>query len=237
MVSLYDIMTIMAKLIEYKENNGEYNMRFDSQLLHDAINEQTKEPIIRFYGWNPPCVSLGRNQSLTNIDINFCKKNGIDIVKRVTGGRGLLHDNEVTYSFICPVTFLKKGESIITSYKEISSAIIEGFKNLDIKLELGGKKKIEASHDYCMLISTGADLSHNEKKLIGSAQYRKQGYILQHGSVLFNYNSDIIEKIFQEKNNNDYITYIEEINPSLTRKDIIKAMAKGFKDYFSISYS
>ena len=97
------------------------------------------------------------------------------------------------------------------------------------------KKKIEATHDYCMLISTGADLSHNGKKLIGSAQYRKQGYILQHGSVLFNYKLQIIEKIFQEKNNNNSITYIDEINPALTRKDVVSAMLKGFKDYFSIS--
>ena len=87
-----------------------------------------------------------------------------------------------------------------------------------------------------MLISTGADLSHKGKKLIGSAQYRKQGYILQHGSVLFNYNLQIIERIFQEKNNNDCITYIEEINPSLSRQDVVNAMAKGFKEYFSISY-
>ena len=78
--------------------------------------------------------------------------------------------------------------------------------------------------------------SHKGKKLIGSAQYRKQGYILQHGSVLFNYNLQIIERIFQEKNNNDCITYIEEINPSLSRQDVVNAMAKGFKEYFSISY-
>lgn len=226
----------MAKLIEYKENNGEYNMRFDSQLLNEAIQEQEKEPIIRFYGWNPPCVSLGRNQSIENINTDFCKNNGIDIVQRITGGRGLLHDNEITYSFICSIEFLGKGESIIASYKEISSAIIEGFKNIDIKLELGGKKKIEAKHDYCMLISTGADLSYNGKKLIGSAQYRKQGYILQHGSILFNYNTQIIKEIFYEKNNND-ITCIEEINPSLNRNDVINAMTEGFKDYFFISYS
>ena len=227
----------MAKLIEYMVNNGKINMETDSEILESAIKNKEREPIIRFYGWSPKCVSLGRNQTFDHININYCSKNKIDIVKRVTGGRGLLHDDEVTYSFICPIDFLRKGESIITSYKEISSAIIEGFKNIDIELELGGKKKIEATHDYCMLISTGADLSHKGKKLIGSAQYRKQGYILQHGSVLFNYNLQIIERIFQEKNNNDCITYIEKINPSISRKDVVNAMIKGFKEYFSISYS
>lgn len=227
----------MARLIDYKENNGEYNMSFDAQLLDNAINSKEQEPIIRFYGWKPPCVSLGRNQSANNINIDFCKENGIDIVKRATGGRGLLHDDEVTYSFICPTEFLNSGDSVITSYKEISSAIIEGFKDIDINLELGGKKKIEASHDYCMLLSTGADLSYNGTKLIGSAQFRKQGYILQHGSVLFSYNQETIEKIFNEKTDKNSITCIKEINEKLTRRDVVNAMTNGFRDYFSISYS
>lgn len=226
----------MAKLIEYKENNGTYNMRLDEELLYNAIKNNEKEPVIRFYGWNPACVSLGRNQSLEHINIDFCKINNIDIVKRVTGGRGLFHDDEVTYSFICPVDFLQNGNSVITSYKEISSAIIEGFKNLDIELEIGGKKKIEASHDYCMLLSTGADLSYNGVKLIGSAQYRTQGYILQHGSILFSYDKNKIEQIFNEPAKENSISYINEINNSLTRQDIIEAMKKGFKDYFSIFY-
>lgn len=226
----------MAKLIEYKENTGKYNMSYDEQLLKTAIQSAEKEPIIRFYGWKPVCVSLGRNQSFEHINIDFCNTNNIDIVKRITGGRGLLHDDEVTYSFICPIEFLENGNSVIASYKEISSAIIDGFKNIDIRLEIGGSKKIEASHDYCMLLSTGADLSYNNTKLIGSAQYRTQGYILQHGSVLFSYDKNKIEQIFSEETKKNSITCIEEINKSLTRKDIIEAMKLGFKNYFSISY-
>ena len=220
------------KFIEYKENTGEYNMGYDSILLNNAINTKIKEPVIRFYGWSPKCVSLGRNQSENNINFNFCKRNNIDIVKRVTGGRGLLHDDEVTYSFICPIEYLKNGESVIQSYKEISSAIIEGFRLIGIKLELGGNKKREATHDYCMLLSTGADLSYNDKKLIGSAQYRTQGYILQHGSVLFSYDKNLIEQIFNEKASTNLITCIKEINNQLTRFDIINAMTQGFKNFF-----
>ena len=225
----------MAKLIEYKINTGKYNMDYDSFLLDEAIKNEIKEPTIRFYGWSPACVSLGRNQSIEHINVEYCNANNIDVVKRVTGGRGLLHDDEVTYSFICPSEFLDGGTSIIKSYKEISSAIIEGFKNIDIELELGGKKKVEASHDYCMLLSTGADLSFNGTKLIGSAQYRKQDYILQHGSILFSYNKEVIEQIFNEEAQENTITCIKEINETLTRKDIIEAMTKGFKEYFNLS--
>ncbi len=220
------------KIIEYQENNGKYNMDFDSLLLEKAIKEQSNEPVLRFYGWKPACVSIGRNQSENSINSEYCNQNGIDIVKRVTGGRALLHDDEVTYSFICPIHILKNGESVILSYKEISSAIIRGFQTVNIDLELGGSKKKAASHDYCMLLSTGADLSYNGKKLIGSAQYRTQGYILQHGSVLFSYSEDVIEKIFNEKTQST-ITCMKEINSNLTRQDIVTAMTIGFQQQFN----
>ncbi len=220
------------RFIDYEEHNGRYNMEFDSELLNEAIKKNEKTPVVRFYGWKPACVSLGRNQSEENIDKEYCQNKGIDIVRRVTGGRGLLHDDEVTYSFVCPFEYLNAGNSVIGSYKEISSYIIEGFKTIGINLELGGRKKAETSHDYCMLLSTGADLAYNGKKLIGSAQYRTQGYLLQHGSVLFSYKKEVIEKIFKEETKENTITCINEINSDLTRNDIIKAMKQGFNSKF-----
>ena len=148
----------MLEFIEYKENTGKINMDIDSEILESAIKENKKHPVIRFYGWVPKCVSLGRNQSEDAINTDYCNKNGIDIVRRVTGGRGLLHDDEVTYSFVCPFDFLENGTSVISSYKEISSAMILGFKTLGLELDFGGKKKINTSFDYCMSLSTGADL-------------------------------------------------------------------------------
>lgn len=226
----------MAILIDYKEYNGADNMRIDSELLESAVKSQSTEPILRFYGWVPACVSLGRNQTEEHINLDYCKQNNIDIVRRVTGGRGLLHDDEVTYSFVCPTNFLDGGESIVKSYKEISSALIEGLKLLGIEAELGNKKQRSAAFDYCMSLSTGADLCHKGQKLIGSAQYRHQNYILQHGSILFSYNKDVIENIFNEKTPENTITCIKEINADLTRKDIVEAMKVGFKNYFTFSY-
>lgn len=226
----------MAIIKEYKVYNGADNMRIDSELLEEAISGEYKEPIIRFYGWEPACVSFGRNQKEENIDTEFCSKNNIETVRRVTGGRGLLHDDEVTYSFVCPCNYLEGGESIIKSYKEISSAIILGFKSIGIELELGGKKKVNTSFDYCMSLSTGADLTYKDKKLIGSAQFRKQNYLLQHGSILFSYKKQVIDSIFKEDTDVSTITCINEINPALTRKDIVEAMKLGFKEYFNLLY-
>lgn len=209
------------KIIPYETRTGKENMQIDSDLLDFAIKNELKEPIFRLYGWKPACVSLGRNQKDDFLDYEFLKSKNIDVVRRLTGGRALLHDNEITYSFICPESFLQNGSHIVSSYKEISQILIDKFKKLGIDLDFGASKPIKTGFDYCMLISTGADLCYKEKKLIGSAQCRSHGYILQHGSILYDYNKKLLEEIFKEKVSTDEITSIKEINPMLSKEEII----------------
>ncbi len=206
--------------LPFEINTGAFNMQKDADLLENAIKDKLSEPIFRLYGWSPACVSLGRNQKIAFIDENFLQSNNIDIVRRLTGGRALLHDNEITYSYVCPVSSLEHGENVTESYKEISQIFIDKFKKLGIELEFGGKPA-RGHFDYCMLVSTGADLCCNGKKLIGSAQFRKEGYILQHGSILYDYDKTLLEKIFNEPINTSSITCIREINPAISPKDII----------------
>ncbi len=216
----------MYTIIPYDVYTGAENMRIDCELLENAIQNQSPEPVFRLYGWSPACVSVGRNQSDLFIDKQLLAEDGIDVVRRLTGGRALLHDDEITYSFICPVEYLKSGDSVIKSYAEISQILIDKFAKIGINLDFGGTKKVNTKFDYCMLISTGADLCYGGKKLIGSAQYRKNGYILQHGSILYKYNKPLIEKIFHEKVDNS-ITSINEIDPSVTKEDIINLLQNG----------
>lgn len=209
------------KIISYETRTGKENMQIDSDLLDFAIKNELKEPIFRLYGWEPACVSLGRNQKDDFLDYKLLKSKNIDVVRRLTGGRALLHDNEITYSFICPESFLQNGSHIVSSYKEISQILIDKFKKLGIDLDFGASKPIKTGFDYCMLISTGADLCYKEKKLIGSAQCRSHGYILQHGSILYDYDKKLLEEIFKEKVSTDEITSIKEINPKLSKREII----------------
>ena len=209
------------KIIPYETRTGKENMQIDSDLLNFAIKNELKEPIFRLYGWKPACVSLGRNQKDDFLDYELLKSKNIDVVRRLTGGRALLHDNEITYSFICPESFLQNGSHIVSSYKEISQILIDKFKKLGIDLDFGTSKPIKTGFDYCMLISTGADLCYKEKKLIGSAQCRSHGYILQHGSILYDYDKNLLEEIFKEKVSTDEITSIKEINPKLSKEEII----------------
>lgn len=212
--------------VEYKVLTGKENMQIDSDLLDRAIAQKIDFPIFRLYGWKPACVSLGRNQKDDFLDRKFLQENNIDVVRRLTGGRALLHDNEITYSYICPISYLKNGEHVISSYKEISQILIDKFKLLGIDLEFGTQKPIKTGFDYCMLISTGADLCYKGRKLIGSAQCRKNGYILQHGSILYDYDKELLEKIFKEPVSTVEIISIKEINPILTKSQIIDILKK-----------
>ena len=205
--------------IKFGTYTGSENMQIDSDILDNAIKTQAKEPIFRLYAWSPRCISLGRNQK-----DDFLSNTTEDVVRRLTGGRALLHDNEITYSYVAPVSIIPDGETISSSYKYISQILIDFFKTLGINLDFGENKKISTKFDYCMLISTGADVCYEGKKIIGSAQYRKQGYILQHGSILFGYNKKLLEDLFKEEIATDTITTVAELLPHLSKEDFVKLL-------------
>ena len=227
MVIQFSQNNVMTQYIPYEIKTGQENMQIDSDLLDFAIEKKLTESIFRLYGWNPYCVSLGRNQEDKFLDKELLSSLNIEVVRRLTGGRALLHADEITYSYICPVSYLKNGEHIISSYKEICQFLIEKFKILGIELDFGTKKQVKTGFDYCMLVSTGADLCYKGKKLIGSAQCRKQGYILQHGSILFDYDKELLEKVFKEEISSDEITSIKEIRPDLTKEEIINILIES----------
>ncbi len=211
--------------IKFETSDGKNNMQKDSDLLDFAIKTKNEESFFRLYSWAPACVSLGRNQTSEFLDLEYLKARNIDIVRRLTGGRALLHDKELTYSYICPVKSLNDGGNIMQSYKEICEILIKAFDDLGIELDYG-EKKPSTKFDYCMSVSTGADLGYLGKKLIGSAQYRKEGYILQHGSILFDYDANLIEKIFGEKVDSNSITTVKEIAPDLSIEKLVEAFER-----------
>ena len=209
------------KLIKYSDYTGEENMQIDADILENAIASGAKEPVFRLYGWKPRCISLGRNQK------DDFLTGEIPAVRRLTGGRALLHDNEITYSYVSPASIITNGESVVESYKYISGILIDFFRTLGVELDFGENKRVSTHFDYCMLVSTGADVCYQSKKLIGSAQCRKQGYILQHGSILYDYDKELLERLFHEEVNG--ITCIKEIMPDITKKDIIDRLESFIK--------
>ena len=217
------------RYIKFGIYTGAENMQIDSDLLEEAIETQAQEPVFRLYAWKPRCISLGRNQKDDFLEANDVNE---DVVRRLTGGRALLHDDEITYSYVTPISIIPNGESISASYKYISGILIDFFKTLGVDLDFGGgvpklpmgQVKGSMKFDYCMLISTGADVCYQGRKIIGSAQYRKQGYILQHGGILFGYNKELLESLFHEEVTKDSIVTVKDILPNMTKEEFVRKL-------------
>ena len=202
------------KYLGFSVNSGSLNMEIDAQMLEHAISTSEKDILFRLYGWSPMCISLGRNQK------DDFLTGEIEAVRRLTGGRALLHDNEITYCCVAPADAIPNGQSVVDSYKYISGILIDFFKTLGVELDFGENKRVSTHYDYCMLLSTGADVCYKGQKIIGSAQCRKNGYILQHGSILFGYDKELLENLFHEEVKG--IITVNEILPTLTKEEFVK---------------
>lgn len=173
--------------IDSVSNTGAYNMEFDLEL---ARNSNPQDAYFRIYRWNPFCISLGANQNFDDIDLTKTDRDGIDIVKRPTGGRAILHAEELTYSVVLPLNYEFSPREI---YFKISNALMRGleiYNPLLAKSELENyqpdfpKLLEEPSGVLCFASTAKNEVKFNGKKLIGSAQRKLNNIVLQHGSIL-----------------------------------------------------
>lgn len=179
------------RCIDTTDNNAAFNMALDEALL-ETVSKGESLPILRFYGWNPPAISLGYFQKIENsIDSEFCKANGIDIVRRITGGRTVLHNHELTYSIIIPESSEFVKGSITEAYKKISIGLLEGLKLCNINAEFSPGIAHQSSTSACFEASSKYEIVIDGKKLVGSAQTRKKGVVLQHGSIMISFDTNI----------------------------------------------
>ncbi len=165
-------------------------MAIDEAIMK-AYKEEKVDPTIRFYTWNPACVSIGYFQKMEEeIDVDMCKKLSIDFVRRTTGGRAVLHDKELTYSIIVDEKNPLMQGGIIETYRDISEGLANGFKmtGIDIDPLTRADKNIKNDKSsVCFNSKSHYEISINNKKVVGSAQTRKEGIILQHGSIVLDF--------------------------------------------------
>ncbi|MEW5821472.1 MAG: lipoate--protein ligase family protein [Cyanobacteriota bacterium] len=219
-------------------NSANINMINDVNYLDQCI-ENYYTGILRIYLWKPIAVSLGRNQTDRNINCEYCKENNIDIVTRPTGGRAVLHQGDITYCFIVNSSYIEEGHSIAKSYKHISGALIQGLRRMGlIEAYIASSEKTYTNSEACMAVSTGADLEYNGKKIAGSAQLRKNGFILQHGSILINQDFKLASKVFNvDPGMLNCLNLNEILVNKISIEEIAENLKKGFEEYFSIFFS
>jgi lipoyl(octanoyl) transferase len=170
---------------------GEENMRRDLALL-DACARGDIPGAVRLYGFAPACLSLGRMQPLDDVDLEACARDGVDVVRRPSGGRAVLHDEEVTYSVVCRSTDPVFGGRVLESCSRIHQAIAAGLDVLgvhatprEMPADLRRDARESAAVADCFARPAAHELLDDRgRKLVGSAQARRAGALLQHGSVL-----------------------------------------------------
>jgi lipoate-protein ligase A len=171
--------------------NGPSNMALDHALLEEAVNEDFM-PTLRFYRWSPPAISIGRFQSIEEIDIKRCEEEGIQVVRRPTGGKSILHLDDFTYSLVLPPSFSLPGD-VVEAYALICGGIVNALSGIGLKAMVQHKRNRRGRHGTaaCFSLTTQADLEYRGRKICGSAQVRRNGALLQHGSILLRNHSEL----------------------------------------------
>lgn len=195
------------RFIDSGNGSAAFNMALDEALLN-WHSEGIIPPVIRFYGWNPATLSIGYFQKAEKeIDLAAVKSQGLGFVRRPTGGRGVLHEHELTYSVIVSESHPKMPASVTEAYRVISEGILRGFHQLGLEAYFAVPKTMEerqalkSPHSaVCFDAPSWYELVVEGRKVAGSAQTRQKGVILQHGSILLDLDEDKLFSLFKYPN-------------------------------------
>ncbi len=230
--------------IDSGSNIGAYNMAVDEELLARAQAGEAM-PVLRFYGWDPPAVSIGRFQHIESaVNADACRKRGFDIVRRITGGRAVLHHRELTYSIIARIDNPLFPSSVLGTYKVIAAGLLAGLKNLGIDAEMvsrGGRHAAlvekKSKDQACFSSPSWYEILAKGKKIAGSAQRRMRGAFLQHGSILIGYDPTLEASVIPGGFNGDVVTCIErELGRGAPLEAVKQAFVKGFSEELGIEF-
>jgi lipoyl(octanoyl) transferase len=189
------------RLLDTGPADGFTNMATDEAILERHVAEGGLSTL-RFYTWSPPALSLGYGQPLTSdINLTQCQSLGIDVVRRPTGGRAVLHDHEVTYSLVISANDPRVASGILAAYLTISQALIRGLSYLGITAELlplrrGVPLPSEKASPVCFATPSSYEVAVGGRKIIGSAQRRAHDVIMQHGSIPLSWNLERMRAVF-----------------------------------------
>lgn len=176
------------RLIKHPSAAGSWNMAVDAAILH-AAGRGDVPPTLRLYAWDPPCLSLGYAQPVLDVDLDRLAAQGWDLVRRPTGGRAILHTDELTYAVTGPVDEPRLEGSILESYKRLATGLLQGLQILAVPAESHHPPVENSARDpdrtkpICFEVPGSYEITVNGKKLIGSAQARKKFGVLQHGTI------------------------------------------------------
>lgn len=214
-------------------------MAVDEAIANSVIAGK-QPPTLRLYGWDRISVSLGQFQKATDIDLQYCINNGIPLVRRPTGGRAILHGNELTYSF----SSANKGLfscSLLDTYRQLSHAFKVAFEKIGLQVEIKNVRETGRNlvrSPLCFRTTSYGEIVFKGKKLIGSAQKRWRDGFLQQGSIPYTVDEKIMEKVFRTMPDNDHeyrMSGLSGTTPELEPEGFKEAVILAFEETFNMA--
>jgi lipoyl(octanoyl) transferase len=176
------------RFIDTGDLDGPTNMAVDEALLASFDPERSK-PVLRLYGWNPPALSLGRFQDPDEVlDLGKCRKAGLPVVRRATGGGVIYHADEITYSVVCAPRHLPPAKSVKDSFRILTSFLLDFYRSLGLEPAFAEEKagpgeRLGERTEFCFAGRESCDIVVRGRKIGGNAQRRLRHALLQHGSI------------------------------------------------------
>ncbi len=235
------------RLILHEPGQGAWNMAVDEILLRSMV--PGTRPILRLYGWDPACLSLGYAQNYADIDPIALSQFGWEVVRRPTGGRAILHTDELTYSVIAPYGEPRIEGGVLESYQRLSKALLAALQLLDLPVQAQlSKKNSSRNGPVCFDVPSNYEITLVGKKIIGSAQARKKEGVLQHGTLPLSGDLSRITKVLKYESTTDRQSAAEMLHQHATTlstfllQDIswertANAIIQGFQTALSLEFS
>lgn len=226
------------RFIDTRKGSAAYNMAVD-EAVSLSVKKETAPPTLRLYGWASPAITIGYFQKISEIDVDYCMLNDIPVVRRITGGRAILHADEMTYSF----SVRTKGQftgGLLDSYRRISAAFHGAFVKAGMAPELipdRGTRCPSLKSPLCFESASYGELTIHKKKVIGSAQKRWIDGLLQQGSIPFSFDWDKISRVFGLKETEKTMAGLKEIVPDLDADQFRNAVRLSFEETFNIQWN
>lgn len=232
-------MDAQWRLIDSGPCDAFYNMAIDEAIATE-VKKGFAPPTLRLYSWNRPSLTLGCFQKASDINIEYCRRHDIPVVRRPTGGRAILHGDELTYSFSAKTDLGPFSHGLLDSYRRISIAFSRAFKKIGVTVE--SKKEREegralSRNPLCFQSSSYGEILAGNKKLMGSAQKRWDDCLLQQGSIPYLYHEEKLQGVFgAEKTSSlrDCMKTLKDILPFLDEDEFRKTIASSFEEAFGI---
>jgi len=238
------------RLIEDGPGGGAMNMATDRAIL-TACGEGKAPPTLRIYGWQQPTVTTGYSQnSVRDLDMSRCRSMRIPVVSRPTGGRALLHDNELTYSLVAPIPHPRFPSNLRAAFQVVSEALLISLGKMGIQDAAMANTRGASGNERspsCFSLLNHCEITVNNKKLIGSAQRRKSGSFLQHGSLWMECDRELMNSLFRfdlpqtrEANlkilERNTITLNQLCGREVRFEEVAQAFQKGFQSAFPVKW-